>query len=92
MPDPKPTTREKFGAAILTLFGVCLVADSVWAAMAFVTIRLGVPSGYWLVPISGALGGIVGGILRCDNKIELCWFEDSSKVNLGNSRGTSWWD
>ena len=69
MPDPKPTTREKFGAAILTLFGVCLVAGSVWAAMAFVTIRLGVPSGYWLVPISGALGGIVlgrgGGILRC---------------------------
>jgi hypothetical protein len=45
MPDPKPTTREKFGSAILTLFGVCLVAGSVWAAMAFVTIRLGVPSG-----------------------------------------------
>jgi hypothetical protein len=38
MPDPKPTTREKFGTAILTLFGVCLIAGSVWAAMAFVTI------------------------------------------------------
>lgn len=83
MPDPKPTTREKFGTAILTLFGVCLIAGSVWAAMAFVTIRLGVPSGYWLVPIFGALGGIVGGILRCDNRIELCSFEDSSKLNLG---------
>jgi tetratricopeptide (TPR) repeat protein len=80
---PKATTGEKFGASVLTLFGVVLVAVSVWAAMAFLTHRLGVPGGYWLVPIFGALGGIVGGILRAENKLELCSFDDASKVSMG---------
>jgi tetratricopeptide (TPR) repeat protein len=86
---PKPTTSDKFGASSLTLLGLVLVAASVWAAMTFLTRRLGVPGGYWLVPIFGALGGIVGGILRLDrdyraeNKLELCSFDDASKVNLG---------
>ena len=83
MPDTKPTANEKFGASILTVLGVLLVAASVWAAMAFVTIRLGLPGGYWLVPIFGALGGVVGGILRSDNKVDLCSFESASKIKLG---------
>jgi len=83
VPDTKPTANEKFGASILTVLGVLLVAASVWAAMAFVTIRLGLPGGYWLVPIFGALGGVVGGILRSDNKVDLCSFESASKIKLG---------
>jgi tetratricopeptide (TPR) repeat protein len=60
-----------------------MVTASVWGAMAFVTKRLGVPSGYWLVPIFGALGGVAGGILRSENKLELCAFENASNVRLG---------
>lgn len=68
---------------MLTVLGLVLVAASVYAAMAFMTHRLGVDVAYWLAPIFGALGGIVGGILRCDNKIELCTFEAAASVKLG---------
>jgi hypothetical protein len=80
---PKPTGTNRVDSIILTLLGIGLVAASLWGAMAFLTYRLGVPGGYWLVPIFGSLGGIVGGILRADNKLELCSFDDASKVSLG---------
>lgn len=51
--------------------------------MAFATKKLGVAGGYWLVPVFGALGGIVGGVLRNDNKLMLCAFEDPNTVKLG---------
>ena len=72
---------EKFVASFLTLFAAALVAGCVWATMHYT--GLNAAPGYWLVPVFGALGGFVGGILRAENKLELCAFESASKVNLG---------
>jgi tetratricopeptide (TPR) repeat protein len=72
---------QKFGASLLTLFGAAMIAGGVWATMHYTSLRAA-PE-YWLVPVFGALGGFVGGIIRAENKLELCAFESASKVNLG---------
>ena len=74
---------EKISASCLTLLGVLIVAAVVSAAMLFATHRLNIDGIYWLVPIFGALGGTVGGIIRSDNKLELSFFENGSRINLG---------
>ena len=75
--------RSKITAGCLTLVGIVVIAATIWGAMTFATCRLGVASSYWLVPVFGGLGGMVGGIIRSDNRLELCSFESSTKVNLG---------
>lgn len=83
MPEPVASHRDRWASSGLTLLGLVLVAASVWGAMRFLVWHLCVPAAYWLVPIFGALGGVVGGILRSDNKLELCSFEQASRIKLG---------
>lgn len=78
---PYGGTGEKFVASFLTLFGTAMVAGCVWATMHYTHLNGALE--YWLVPVFGALGGLVGGIIRAENKLELCAFESPSKVNLG---------
>ena len=76
-------TADKVWASCLTLLGIVVAAAVVASAMWFATHRLAIDGVYWLVPIFGALGGVVGGVIRCDNKLDLTFFETHSRVNLG---------
>jgi tetratricopeptide (TPR) repeat protein len=56
--------------------------------MYFATSRLkiqnsNIPASYWLVPIFGCLGGIVGAIITKENQLHFCKFRDDRTLDLG---------
>jgi len=55
----------------------------VFFIMRFATETLGLPMAYWLVPLFGAAGGAVGGVMRNDNKLALSVVEIPDKIHLG---------
>jgi len=60
-----------FGKSLFyTVLGLLAVAAAVSAVMYFLTCRMGEPVAFWLIPIFGAAGGVVGS-LRSDGKIYL---------------------
>lgn len=76
---------------LLTLLGLLLLCGVTAAAMWFITHKLTLASAYWLVPVFGALGGAVGGILRSENVFELCTVEaaEAAKDYSGKVRRPS---
>lgn len=68
----------------IALTGLCLLltAAGVIATTYFLIEKLAVPPPYWIVPIFGSLGGVIGGILRRDGSIFYCEFRDDS-IELG---------
>lgn len=67
----------------LTLFALLGLGATVYFIMHFATDRVGLPMAYWFVPLFGATGGAVGGVLRNDNKLALCKIDDPDKIFLG---------
>lgn len=65
----------------LTIFGLLILSALTGTAMWFITVRLTVAGVYWLVPIFGALGGAVGGLLRSDNALELCSLREAKDLH-----------
>src|SRR6267142_2477616 len=63
-------------SSILTIFAFLLMCGATLGTMLFITRQLTVSGAYWLVPIFGALGGVVGGLLRSENAFELCSYEE----------------
>ncbi len=55
----------------------------VYFIMHFATGQVGLPTAYWLVPVFGAGGGVVGGILKNDNTLILPRLEPPNKILLG---------
>ncbi len=68
---------------VLTLAALLGLGAMVYFIMHFTTDRVGLPIAYWLVPIFGAGGGTVGGVLRNDNKLVLCKIEFPNRILLG---------
>ncbi len=56
-----PSWRQ---AILLTILGFLLIAAAVGLTMWYAVYHLGVDHAYWLVPILGAAGGTVGGLIR----------------------------
>jgi len=75
--------RALFGPILLTIVALAGLGAIVYFIMYFATAKVGLPSAYWLVPVFGAGGGVVGGIIRNDNALILARFENSSKILLG---------
>jgi len=75
--------QDRLKLYFLTFFGFALIWILVWSCMFFATRKLHLPEVYWLVPIFGALGGAVGGVLRSENRLVLCTLEDPASINLG---------
>lgn len=64
----------------LTLAGFVVLCGITAACMWFITQRLTISGAYWLVPIFGALGGFVGGVLRSENAFELCVIQEGAEI------------
>ncbi len=67
----------------LTALAIAIVCLVTWKTMEFITTHLGVSFSYWLVPIFGAMGGVVGGLLRSDNRVTLCRYEKLEQIEMG---------
>jgi hypothetical protein len=84
------TAPQLFIAAyptLLTLALLALIGVAIWKVMEFAIHELAVEPFYWLIPIFGAFGGIVGGLIRGDggeeNKFVLATFESSFRIKPG---------
>ncbi len=67
----------------LTVVGLLTIAVITWQTMLFMTDQLHVHLLFWLVPILGALGGVVGSLLRRNNRLFLCSYKDGEPIELG---------
>ncbi len=72
----------------LTLLGFFVLMAIAAGIMYFATSRLklqnsNVPPSYWLIPIFGCLGGIVGAIITKENQLHFCKFRDDRTLDLG---------
>jgi tetratricopeptide (TPR) repeat protein len=65
---------------LLTCLALLGLGAMVYFIMNFATDRIGLPMVYWFVPVFGAIGGAVGGILRNGNTIALCRLETPVKI------------
>jgi tetratricopeptide (TPR) repeat protein len=77
-----------FGNVLLTLLGFLVLMVIAAGIMYFATSKLklqnsNVPSSYWLVPIFGCLGGVVGAIITKENQLFFCRFRDDHTIDLG---------
>jgi tetratricopeptide (TPR) repeat protein len=74
---------------VLTIFGFLLIATAVGLTMWYSVYHLGMHRAYWLVPIMGAAGGAVGGLIKSQKKEEeeghfrLCSLEPPASINAG---------
>ena len=68
---------------MLTIMALAGLGAMVYFIMHFATGRVGLPIAYWLVPVFGAIGGVIGGILRNDNTLILARIESPNKILLG---------
>ncbi|HEV7684390.1 MAG TPA: tetratricopeptide repeat protein [Pyrinomonadaceae bacterium] len=68
---------------LLTLSALLGLGAMVYFIMHFATGVIGLPMTYWLVPVFGAAGGAVGGVLRNENRLILPRIEGPDKVILG---------
>ena len=75
--------RDAFWSILLTLLALLGLGAIVYFIMHFATEAVGLPAVYWMVPLFGASGGAVGGILRNENNLTLCRMEIPNKVTLG---------
>lgn len=76
--------RSILWSMLLTLSALLGLGGMVYFIMHFVTgQQVGLPMAYWFVPLFGAGGGAVGGVLRNDNKLALCAVEFPDKIRLG---------
>lgn len=70
----------------LTLVFLLGVIGAVYLLMSVLTEHLKMHDAYWLVPVFGAMGGVIGGILRNDNRLVLCALESNgteTSIRLG---------
>lgn len=66
-----------FGAALVLLFAV-------GTSMYFIHAVIGLHLAYWIVPVFGALGGLVGSLIRSGNYLTLVTFDQvACRVRLG---------
>lgn len=85
------TARAAGGAAadasryrLLTLSAVVLLMVAVSLTMYFVHGVIGLDLAYWIVPVFGALGGLVGSLIRNMNHLSMVSFNaDSNRLHLG---------
>ena len=75
--------RSTFWSVLLTVSALVGLGAIVYFIMHFATGRVGLPVAYWLVPLFGAAGGAVGGILRNENKLTLARIELPRYILLG---------
>lgn len=75
--------RTLFGTILLTSTALLGLGAIVYLIMHFATGQVGLPTAYWLVPVFGAGGGVVGGILKNDNALILPRVELPNKILLG---------
>jgi len=75
--------RTAFWAILLTLSALFGLGAMVYFIMRFTTGSLNLPETYWLVPLFGAIGGAVGGVLRNENKLALSMIEVPDRIQLG---------
>jgi hypothetical protein len=78
--DPWDTYRKVLlHPVFLTALALVIAFLVTWKTMEFITTHMSIPFAYWLVPIFGAMGGVVGGLLRSDNRIILCRYEQKGQ-------------
>src|SRR6267142_1223122 len=75
--------RSTIGPILLTLSALAGLGAIVYFIMHFTTGHAGLPITYWLVPVFGAGGGAVGGVLRNENRLVLSSIEPPNKILLG---------
>jgi len=78
-----PTTGPKKYRS-LTLSAALILMLAVGAAMYFMHTIIGLSPAYWIVPVFGALGGLVGSLIRNANHLTLVTFDpESCRIRLG---------
>jgi hypothetical protein len=85
---PVPPTRSIpaniEGDWFLTLGAAMILVVAVGVSMYFIHRVLGLDIAYWIVPVFGALGGLVGSLIRNVNHLNLVSFDSSNnRVRLG---------
>ncbi len=73
---------NRASAVIFTILTLGIVCGVVSWTMAFLVYRLQLPGSFWLIPIFGGVGGVVGSLMDNENQLYLVTFEFSS----GSSR------
>jgi hypothetical protein len=83
-PPTRVTLANSAGDRFLTLVAVVILMVAVGISMYFIHKILGLDLAYWIVPVFGALGGLVGSLIRNVNYLNLVSFDSSNnRVRLG---------
>jgi tetratricopeptide (TPR) repeat protein len=67
---------------VLTLLILVVLIWVIHYGVRFLT-ATGLPATVWLVAVFGGLGGVVGGVIRSENKLRLCQINSRASLDLG---------